>query len=185
MGYDQGAGGVPSHRPLSVLVEPITSRRPVVVCARSPPIRCRVRRPTHAAVRRHIVRVSLRILTHLSRPLAPPTRDGRRYLLLPRVMGAAISRGVGVNSAPFSCVGVPRRRGWTALSRPGRWRVFQPRSPVSTGSWFDSPCQDMILSRMMQCIKSCIEMVERRKGGTRRLDASELGTDRSRYPEST
>ena len=106
-------------------------------------------------------------------------------LLLPRVVGTAISRGVGVNIAPFSCVGVPRRRGWTALSRPGRWRVFQPRSPLSTGSWFDSPCQDMILSRMMQCIKSCIEMVERRKGGTRRLDASELGTDRSRYPEST
>jgi len=106
-------------------------------------------------------------------------------LRLLRVRGTAISRGVGVNIAPFSCVGVPRRRGWTALSRPGRWRVFQPRSPLSTGSWFDSPCQDMILSRMMQCIKSCIEMVERRKGGTRRLDASELGTDRSRYPEST
>jgi len=49
-------------------------------CAQSPPILCRVRLHTHAAVHRHIVRVSLRIPPHLSRPLAPPTSGGHRYL---------------------------------------------------------------------------------------------------------
>ncbi len=102
MGYDQGAVGVPSYRPVSVLVEPTTSRRPVFVCARSPPIRGRVRRPTHAAVRRHIVRVSLRIPPHLSRPLAPPTSDtvgkcafGPLRLLSLRLTSCWLSAGIG------------------------------------------------------------------------------------------
>jgi len=172
-----------------------SNRRPVApsfVCAcgadHVTTSRRRVRTITDYSLSRQTAYPCSRPPAHRARVASHPNSSILIYpvlLLLPRVMGTAISRGVGVNIAPFSCVGVPRRRGWTALSRPGRWRVFQPRSPLSTGSWFDSPCQDMILSRMMQCIKSCIEMVERRKGGTRRLDASELGTDRSRYPEST
>jgi len=77
---EQRAVGTPSHRLVSVPAQPTTSRRPVRVRARSPARRWHVRLHTHATVHRHIVRVSLHIPAHLSRPLAPPTRDGRRYL---------------------------------------------------------------------------------------------------------
>jgi len=56
------------------------SQHPVSVRARLPALRWRVRRHTHATVHRHSVRVLLRIPPHLSRPLAPPTREGRCYL---------------------------------------------------------------------------------------------------------
>ena len=89
MGYDQGAVGVPSYRPLSVPVEPTTSRRPVFV-------------RTIAAYS-----LSRQAAYPCSHPPAPRARVAPHpkliypvLLLLPRVMGTAISRGVGVNIAP-------------------------------------------------------------------------------------
>jgi len=126
--YDGGRSGsrmccARSHRPLSVPVEPTTSRRPVVVRARSPALLWRVRLHTHAAVHRHIVRVSLRIPPHLSRPLAPPTSGGHRYLTRRRC-----------KHCPECLLFVPKDNAtkclWSARAR-ARYATF----PRTSGRW--------------------------------------------------